>query len=71
MKSNVAIAAAVTSYARIHMMDYKMKYDCYYSDTDSIFISEKLPNFEIGYDLGQMKDELNGLIIDFCGFALT
>ena len=40
-----------------------MKYDCYYSDTDSIFISGKLPDIEIGYELGQMKDELNGGII--------
>ena len=41
-----------------------MKYDCYYSDTDSIFISEELPDYEMGFDLGKMKDELNGLTID-------
>jgi hypothetical protein len=63
VKSNVAIAAAVTSFnaARIHMIDYKLKYDCYYSDTDSIFISNKLNESEIGNELGQMK-EINVII---------
>lgn len=34
------------------------------SDTDSIFIKDRLPDFEIGNDLGQMKDELNGQVIN-------
>ncbi len=37
VKSNVAIAAAVTSYARIHIYKYKMLAGCHYTDTDSIF----------------------------------
>ena len=64
VKSNVAIVAAVTAYARIHMMEYKMKYEIYYSDTDSIFIHGKLDEDEIGFELGQMKDELNGQTIE-------
>jgi hypothetical protein len=61
--SNVSIAAAVTSYARIHMIKYKLKYDIFYTDTDSIFTSDKLPDFELGSDLGLMKDELKGKVI--------
>jgi len=66
VKSNVAIASAVTSYARIEMMKYKTLKDCniYYSDTDSIFIDGNLPDSMIGSELGQMKDELNGKVIE-------
>lgn len=63
-RANVAIAAAVTSYARIHMMDLKLNYDVCYSDTDSIFTTHPLPDHLIGPELGQLKDELAGLIID-------
>lgn len=65
VKSNVALASAVTSYARIEMMKYKTipGYDAYYSDTDSIFLSKPLPDSLIGDELGQMKDELSGNII--------
>ena len=34
IKTNVA---AVTAYARIVMIPYKLNTDCYYTDTDSIF----------------------------------
>ena len=34
IKANVAIAAAVTSYARIHMIDYKLLPGTVYTDTD-------------------------------------
>lgn len=37
VKSNVGIALAVTSYARIHMIPFKVDNDVYYSDTDSVF----------------------------------
>jgi DNA polymerase type B, organellar and viral len=40
--SNVAIAAAVTSYARIHMIYYKLLPGTVYSDTDSIFTTRTL-----------------------------
>lgn len=65
VKSNVAIAAAVTSYARIEMIKYKillnkLNLNLYYTDTDSMFIDGKLPEQFIGDSLGLMKDELNG-----------
>ena len=61
VKANVAIASAVTSYSRIHMIPYKITGDCVYTDTDSIFTTKKLKTKFIGSDLGLMKDELNGL----------
>jgi DNA polymerase type B, organellar and viral len=61
--SNVAIAAAVTAYARIHMIYYKLLPGTVYTDTDSIFTTDILPEHLIGSDLGLMKDELNGLTI--------
>jgi hypothetical protein len=64
VKSNVAIAAAVTAYARIHMIKYKLSSNIYYTDTDSIFIDESLPDNEIGKELGLMKDELDGCVIE-------
>ncbi len=67
VKSNVAIAAAITAYARTYMMTFKLDYDCYYSDTDSIFtpvdISKVAPHL-VGTELGQLKDELSGGVID-------
>jgi hypothetical protein len=62
VKSNVAISAAVTAYARIVMNKYKTipGYNVYYTDTDSIFLDEPLPETLIGNELGQMKDELDG-----------
>lgn len=68
VKSNVAIASAVTSFARIEMMKFKTDPDIeiYYTDTDSIFIKGKLPDNYIGKELGQFKDEARsekGLLI--------
>ena len=63
VKSNVAIAAAVTSYARVHMIKYKLKDGIYYTDTDSIFTNYELNPEEIGSDIGLMKDELKGNLI--------
>jgi hypothetical protein len=63
VKANVAIASAVTSYSRIHMIPFKIDGSCVYSDTDSVFLTKKLEDKYIGSDLGLMKDELNGLII--------
>lgn len=63
VKSNVAIASAITSYARIHMIQFKLNNSIYYSDTDSIFTDKPLDANLIGKDLGLMKDELNGLLI--------
>jgi len=63
-KSNVAIASAVTSYARITMIPYILSGGVYYTDTDSIFTSKPLKPHLIGLDLGLMKDELNGCVIE-------
>lgn len=62
VKSNVAIASAITSYSRIEMMKYKTlpDIDIYYTDTDSIFVNKPLSDNFIGKDLGLMKDELDG-----------
>jgi hypothetical protein len=72
IKSNVAIAAAVTAYARIHMIYYKLLEGTVYSDTDSIFTTDVLSDHLIGSGLGLMKDELNGgliqpLLLSFAG----
>ena len=63
VKSNVAIASAVTAYARIHMIPYILYEGTVYTNTDSIFTTKKLPDYLIGNDLGWMKDELDGCII--------
>ena len=68
VKSNVALASAVTAYARIEMMRLKtllntLGIKIYYFDTDSIFTDKPIPEYLIGDGLGQLKDELNGGII--------
>ena len=68
IKSNVAIASAVTSYARIEMINIKVyclknKIKIYYTDTDSIFTDKPLPSHLIGDNLGLYKDEMNGSLI--------
>jgi len=63
IKSNVTIASAITSYARIYIMNFKLNYEVVYSDTDSIFNKTKINHNLIGKELGLMKEELNGLII--------
>ena len=69
VKSNVAIASAVTSYARIYMYKHiqtllKLKYKIFYMDTDSLFIDKPLPLDMVGSDLGLFKDELEGDFIN-------
>jgi DNA polymerase elongation subunit (family B) len=66
VKSNVAISAAVTAYARMLMIDFKTNtnFNIYYSDTDSIFIDKPLDFNQIGKDLGLMKNELQGKSVD-------
>lgn len=62
---NVAIAAAVTAIARVFMSQFKNsdKFELYYTDTDSIFISaspeelNKLYPSIVGGELGQLKLE--------------
>jgi DNA polymerase elongation subunit (family B) len=68
VKSHVGIAAAVTAYARIEMLELKMLLiklgiNLYYTDTDSLFTDKELPKYLVGKGLGQLKDELNGGVI--------
>lgn len=63
IKSNVAIASAITAYARIHMHQY-INNNTLYCDTDSIITSQPLPNHLIGKELGQMKNELEGMAVN-------
>jgi hypothetical protein len=47
---SIAIASAITAYARIHMSQFKNseEYNLYYSDTDSIVIDKPLPDYQVG-----------------------
>jgi hypothetical protein len=63
VKNNVAIASAITAYARIHMMPFKLDPTCAYSDTDSVFTKNSLGIIQEGKELGLFKDELNGINI--------
>ena len=57
VKSNVAISAAVTAYARIERIKFKINptYKIFYTDTDSIFINKPLPDHLVCYSLGKWK----------------
>jgi len=58
--TNVAIASAITGYARVHMSQFKNNPDfiLYYSDTDSAYISKPLPKDLVNSKvLGKMKLE--------------
>jgi DNA polymerase type B, organellar and viral len=63
IKSNVAIASAVTAYGRIHMIPFKLSGVLFYTDTDSIITATILDDSLLGKEIGLMKDELNGLPI--------
>lgn len=57
---NIAIGSAITAYARIHMSQFKNNQNIklYYSDTDSIFTENPLPdNFIDNTKLGLLKIE--------------
>lgn len=64
VKSNVAIGSAVTSYARIHMIPFKLNPKTMYTDTDCAFVMGELDACEISKELGMMKDELEGKFIE-------
>ena len=64
VKANVAIASAITSYARIHMSHFKQNQFIMYTDTDSIITTQPLPKEMLGTDIGMFADELNGSIIE-------
>jgi hypothetical protein len=57
---SIAIAAAITAYARIHMSQFKNNplINLYYSDTDSIYVDKPLPDHLIDSKvLGKLKLE--------------
>jgi hypothetical protein len=56
---NIAIASAVTSYARVVMSAVKNNplFNFLYSDTDSAVIDQPLPEAMVGGELGQFKKE--------------
>lgn len=58
-QASVAIAAAITAYARVFMYDFKTisGNPCLYSDTDSIFIEKPLDESLVGSNIGQFKLE--------------
>lgn len=66
IKSNVAVAAAVTAYARMKMIDFKMSSDfnILYTDTDSIYTDKPIPKHLIGNEIGLFKNELEGKAIN-------
>jgi hypothetical protein len=58
--TSIAIASAITAYARIHMSQFKnnLDYNLYYSDTDSIYIDKPLDDSLVNSKvLGLMKLE--------------
>jgi DNA polymerase type B, organellar and viral len=65
---SIAIASAITAYARIHMSQFKNNpnFNLYYSDTDSAYVDKPLPKDMISSTvLGKMKLEhvLNDAIL--------
>ena len=64
VKSNVAIAAAITAYARIHMLQFKIPGQILYTshlveeseDTDSIITNTPLNPSLVGTELRLMKE---------------
>ena len=56
---NIAIAAAITAGARVHMSIFKNnpEFNLYYSDTDSSVTDAPLPAEYVGPELGKMKLE--------------
>jgi hypothetical protein len=61
MTVSIGIAAAITAYARMHMMPLlqSKKYNVYYTDTDSIVTDTPISSEFIGKALGQLKLEYN------------
>lgn len=66
MNVSISIASAVTAYARICIHKFKLiaGEHLYYTDTDSIFTTKMLPSRYVGNNLGQMKLEYKGVIVN-------
>jgi hypothetical protein len=58
-QSNVAIASAITAYARIHMSQFfnLPEHPVFYTDTDSAFTPNPFPENLVGKELGQLALE--------------
>lgn len=59
--TNIAIASAITAYARVYMTQFKNNpnFNLFYTDTDSIYIDKKLPEELVSNnELGKLKLEL-------------
>lgn len=54
VNNNVAIAATITSYSRIHMMEFKLNNDIAYTDTDSVILGNSIDASLIGPELGHL-----------------
>ena len=67
--NSIAIARAITAYARVFMSKFKniKLFELLYSDTDSAFIKGKLPDNMVGKDLGLFKLENSYKEIVFLG----
>lgn len=67
--NSIAIASAITAYARVYMSKFKNNplYEILYTDTDSAFIKGILPDYLIGNKLGQFKLENTFKEIIFLG----
>ena len=66
---HVGIASAITAYARILMMEYKLDPTCAYSDTDSVFLGkDHTVSIPLSDEIGDFKDELDGLLIEEATF---
>lgn len=64
--SAVQISAAITAYSRIFMHPFISREDCYYTDTDSVFLSQPLPEDMISSSvLGKFKLEEDRIVEAF------
>lgn len=58
IETSLPIAIAITAYARMYMNQFIQKYNCYNTDTDSLFTDTPLPVELVGDKLGQFKLEM-------------
>jgi len=66
--ANVLWAAYVTSLARVHLLgQLRHAFECYYTDTDSLFTPAILPT---GPNLGELKEEGVYMLVEFVGNKL-
>jgi len=58
IETSLPIAIAITAYARMYMNQFIQKYNCYNTDTDSLFTDTPLPEELVGDKLGKFKLEM-------------